>query len=88
MVDLDSGTGGYRIAGAVVGSVPRMLGVRLGLSGRVVLWVYAYFNADTMPYQDGYFFYIMANTSILISPFLDHFSKCSPLAFQPYFRDT
>lgn len=45
-VDLDSWAGGYRLIGAVVGPVSRMLGVMLGLSGTVVLWGYVRFNID------------------------------------------
>lgn len=44
MVDLSR----YRIAHTVVGSVSRVLGVMLRLSGRAVLWGNANFNADTV----------------------------------------
>lgn len=58
--------GGFRVTGAVIGSVFRMFGVMLGLSGTDVLWGYACLNTDTVSYQYDYFFYIMiqSNTGI------------------------
>lgn len=69
MVDLDSWAGGYRLLGAVIGSVFRMLGGMRGLSGTDVLWRYACFNTDTVSYQYGYFFYIMIHSNTGILPF-------------------